>query len=676
MNINGGYTYTLNNSSPIVQNLTAGEVVQDTFTYTVADGAGGTDTATLTINVTGSQDLTSPAPNITPLNNATGLNGEYYGYNDSAAPGAGFRTHSDDGTATFGNNGVAGNLNSVEDIYTIINARNFAGGGTNNLVGTSASSAANVADVTFKARTLDYGFNPTVNSSLGSVSNVAAGAALGVGDNAANSATLALSNFLDQDRPTAFAQTGALNTGGTSGLGRTTDAAIRLSGQMYVQAGNYDFRVTADDGFRLSVAGQTLLEFDGNQAPTTRIFNNVSLGNLNGGLQAVELLYWEQGGNARLRIEYKLSSAPVGSFQALGLGNTALFTTENAPVVTNPELQDLVYDSATSSWQLRTGSRLDGDAANNILTGGAGRDYITGGDGNDVLNGGAGSDTLYGGNDNDTINGGDGSDLLVGGAGSDVLVGGKGDDTYRLSDKLDTITEIAGEGTDTVQLDGLYVAANIGSTYTLATDLENLTAFDGGAINLTGNAAANRIEGNTSSNTIIGGAGNDFIIGGAGNDTLTGGSGSDTFVWRLADKGAVGAPAIDNITDFNYIGGYSNVDNGSGQPTGGGDVLDLRDLLQGERSSVGSTGNATANVEVSNLLSYLDITTQTTAGVTDTVIRVSSSGGFAGGNYSTGAEDQRIVLNGVNLYSATSVTAGDEATLLKQLLKSGTLIID
>ena len=671
LNADGSYTYVLNNSSPIVQNLTAGEVVQDIFTYTISDGHGGTDKAALTINVTGAQDLTAGTPTITPLGTATGLNGEYYGYNDAAAPGAGYRTHSDDGTATFGNSGVAGNLNSVEDAYKIIDGRNILGGGSN-IVGTANSASTNVADVAFHARSIDYGSTPVVNSSLGSNSAVAAGVALPVGDGVANSTTRALSNFLDQDRPTAVAQVGAGNTGGTSGLGKTSDAVIRLSGEIYTQPGLYDFRVTGDDGYRLQVAGQTLIEFDGNQAPTTRIFTNVPLGNLQGGLQTLELLYWEQGGNANLKIEYKASNDPVGSYQVLSLSNTAMFTAESAPTITDTLIQDLVYDGATTTWQLRTGAKLDGDAADNTITGGAGRDYLSGGAGNDILIGGAGADTLDGGIGNDTLTGGAGNDLLIAGTGTDTLTGGIGDDTYRLSNKLSTIVENAGEGYDTVQLDATYVAANVGTTYTLGANLENLMAYDSAAINLTGNALNNRIEGNSSANIIIGGAGNDYLSGGGGNDTLTGGAGSDTFAWHLADSGVAGTPAIDTITDFTYGGGYSNIDTGAGVATGGGDVLDLRDLLQGEHTSSGVTANAAASIEISTLLNYVDVVISGS----DTILHISKTGGFTGGVFNSAVEDERIILQGVNLYTTVGVAAGNETLLLQTLIKNGTLVVD
>ncbi|WP_172203783.1 S-layer family protein, partial [Niveibacterium sp. COAC-50] len=677
LNSDGTYNYALNNTSTAVQNLTAGQVANDVFTYTISDGHGGTATTTLTVAVTGTQDLTAGTPSVVSVN-ATGLNGEFFGYNETASPGSGYRTHSDDGTATFGNHLVAGNLNSVEDMYTIINGRNALAGGSNNLVGSSATATTNAADVAFKARSLDYGFNPTVNSALGSNSNVAAGSALPTGDGNANSTTRGLSNFLDQDQPTGIVQTGAGNTGGTSGLGLTTDAAIRLSGQMYVQHGSYDFRVTADDGFRLNVAGQTLLEYDGNQGPTTRIFTNVALGDLNGGLQAFELLYWEQGGNARLRIEYKASGDPASSYQVMALTNTALFTNESAPTLVDPRIQDLVYDAASGSWQLRTGSILDGDASNNTITGGTSRDWLTGGDGDDTLIGNGGADTLDGGAGNDILNGGIGNDLLTGGAGTNTLTGGTGDDTYRLTTGTDTLVENANEGTDTVILDSTYYAAHpTVTTYTLASNFENLTAEGSFAINLSGNSANNRIEGNSAANVISGGGGNDYIVGGGGNDTLTGGSGSDVFVWHLADAGPTGTPAVDKITDFTYGGGYNNIQSGTaGVPTGGGDVLDLRDLLQGEHTSSGNTGNAASAVEISNLLNYIDVEVTGSGATLATVLHISKSGGFTGGTFNAGAEDQTIVLQGVNLYTATSVTAGDESTLLKTLIKNGTLIVD
>ncbi|WP_320152633.1 retention module-containing protein [uncultured Tolumonas sp.] len=53
---NGEYTYTLDNASAAVQSLKTGDTVQDTFTYTVSDGNGGTTDSTITINILGADD--------------------------------------------------------------------------------------------------------------------------------------------------------------------------------------------------------------------------------------------------------------------------------------------------------------------------------------------------------------------------------------------------------------------------------------------------------------------------------------------------------------------------------------------------------------------------------------------------------------------------------------------
>ena len=89
----------------------------------------------------------------------------------------------------------------------------------------------------------------------------------------------------------------------------------------------------------------------------------------------------------------------------------------------------------------------------------------------------------------------------------------------------------------------------------------------------------------------------------------------------------------------------------------------------GEASTEIVTGG-TPNI--GNLLQYLNFTV---AGGT-TTINVSSSGGFAGGTYAAGAEDQRIVLTGVDLYAVTGAANGNETQLLQRLLANGTLVVD
>jgi VCBS repeat-containing protein len=642
----GSYTYTLDNARIQTQNLINGQNATDVFTYKITDGNGGYDTATITVTVQGTLDITAITPQ--PVAIATdGLSGEYYGYNDTVT--AGNRVHADDTTAT--SLGTSSNIESVEDVELIINGRNAAMGGSASIVGTANAGATDAADVKFAVRTLDYGISPAVDGDLGANQGQAAGSLLLPQDNVALSTTRALGNFLDQDAATAIVQTGTptgATVGTQTGLGTTTDAIIRMTGFVYLERGNYDFRVTADDGFRLKVGGETLLEFDGNQPPTTRTYNNVEVSDLISGLTSIELLYWEQGGNAQLQFEFKLSSS--ATWAPFSLDSIAFFSTTNAPTLTDTRIQDIIETSTNQVYELRTGSVLDGDGNTNTLTGDAGRDYIQGFGGDDILNGFGSADYLDGGTGNDTLNGGDGNDILIGGTGNDSMTGGLGDDIYHVDSAGDVVVELAGEGTDTIEIEATY---NPG-TYTLAANFENLLIDGSANINGIGNASANRMTGNDGNNSLSGLGGDDRLVGGKGNDTLTGGTGNDIFEWNLADKGAPGAPAIDTVTDFTY--GAAKVDS-----------LDLRDLLVGESSTELVTGGTPV---IGNLLNYLDVVVA--AGTT--TIHISSTGGFTGGTYAPAAEDQRIVLTGVDLFNLTGTAT--EATLLQALLKNGTLVVD
>ena len=60
LNAAGAYTYTLNNSLSVVQALGQGESLSETFNYTVKDQHGGITVGTLTVNISGTNDLPVP----------------------------------------------------------------------------------------------------------------------------------------------------------------------------------------------------------------------------------------------------------------------------------------------------------------------------------------------------------------------------------------------------------------------------------------------------------------------------------------------------------------------------------------------------------------------------------------------------------------------------------------
>jgi hypothetical protein len=132
---------------------------------------------------------------------------------------------------------------------------------------------------------------------------------------------------------------------------------------------------------------------------------------------------------------------------------------------------------------------------------------------------------------NNVITGNTGNNILNGGAGVDTLIGGLGNDTYIVDTATDTITELAGGGTDTIQSSVTYTIAALNN-------VENLTLTGAAAINGTGNAGNNVITGNS---------GNNILNGGAGIDTLTGGTGNDIFLFQFSQS-TVANP--DRLTDF------------------------------------------------------------------------------------------------------------------------------
>ncbi len=96
------------------------------------------------------------------------------------------------------------------------------------------------------------------------------------------------------------------------------------------------------------------------------------------------------------------------------------------------------------------------------------------------------------------------------------------------------------------------------------------------------------LYGDAGIDTLFGNESNDTLVGGLGNDILTGGSGADIFKWTAADITSSGAPFTDTITDFSMAQG---------------DKLDLTDVLTGEGSDLTtylsfgtSGGNAVVSV--------------------------------------------------------------------------------
>lgn len=208
----------------------------------------------------------------------------------------------------------------------------------------------------------------------------------------------------------------------------------------------------------------------------------------------------------------------------------------------NVENLTLVGSSAING----TGNALDnvltGNSAANVLIGGGGNDtYVIGAGDSVVEAANSGTDTVQsaltytlGSNlENLSLTGsaainGTGNSLdniLTGNSAANVLTGGSGNDTYVVGSG-DSVVEAASAGTDTVQSS---------VSWTLGSNLKNLTLTGLSAINGTGNSSANILSGSSANNILSGANGNDTLRGGLGNDTVNGGSGNDTFLFGRGD---------------------------------------------------------------------------------------------------------------------------------------------
>ncbi|MGO7129118.1 beta strand repeat-containing protein, partial [Rhizobium johnstonii] len=201
--------------------------------------------------------------------------------------------------------------------------------------------------------------------------------------------------------------------------------------------------------------------------------------------------------------------------------------------------------------------------------------------------------TITGGAATDALSGGVGNDMLDGGAGADSLIGGEGNDTYIIDNAGDLVTEAADEGTDTIR--------TTLASYTLGSDVENLTYIGTAAFTGTGNDLANTIRGAAGADTLDGGGGADSLIGGAGNDTYIVDNAGD-LVTEAAEVGidtvrttlaayTLGA----NVESLLYTGSgsFTGTGNGLANTITGGAGNDTLDGDTGNDTLIGGAGNDT-----------------------------------------------------------------------------------
>ncbi|MGF1455390.1 MAG: Ig-like domain-containing protein [Alphaproteobacteria bacterium] len=563
VNADGSYSYDPNGA---FEALNTSETATDSFTYTVSDGEGGTDNATVFVTVTGVDEDPSvdPRPNTAPdaRNDAVTVS------EDQSAGGS-----------LLADNGNGADTDADGDPLTVI------GVGPGGTVGTPfllASGARLTVGINGAFTYETNGAFEILNT--GETATDSFTYTVSDGEGGTDTATVFVTVTGDTDLPPENPNTApdARDDGFTLGENETK------TGSLFADNGNGEdtdvdgdaFIVTAVDdkaasvGSTITLASGALLTVIGNGTFTYDTDN------------AFEFL--NNGETAFDSFTYTLSDGEGGSDTATVnltiTGETDGNDEDKGDVIIGTNGPDTLDGGAGND-------TIDGGNGNNVLNGGEGNDSITGGDrwGDDTVDGGAGADTIQGGSNNDSLLGGADDDSVNGGYGTDTLQGGSGNDTLEGGDRNDSLEGGAGD-------DLLLGGSDFGSDTLRGGDGNDTLRGGPGRDSLDGDAGNDTLEGGDQRDTLNGGAGDDSLDGGRWNDTLNGGTGNDTL------RGGDGADTFeldpgfrdDVLVDFDPNKGGEVIDaSGMGQS-----FADFEDGTPDGLINIADTGNT--NVAIVN----------------------------------------------------------------------------
>ncbi|WP_447981523.1 retention module-containing protein [Achromobacter kerstersii] len=692
---NGNWTYQLNNALAAVQNLKAGQTLSESFSVASQDG---TASSPVTVTIVGTNDapVSGDASAHVNISSSYVLKVGDFPFNDGVendsfqsvvitrTPGAG------EGTLTFNGQPVtAGQVITVADIQSgkLVFTAGSNGGDSSfgfsvrDAGGTEHGGKDTSAEHTFTLSTdkLVLG-NNNGNTDL----NGGGGNDIIVGDR------------------------GGSVTAVEPGKNYNISLIVDVSGSMKDKIGNTNMtRIDLLKASLTSLANQ-LAQHDGivnvrlipfaDTAKTGVTINNLSASNVKQLLDAIDAL--SASGNTNYEdafnkaVSWFNSQVTGGSDAAHNYQNLTFFLTDGDPnrYGSNGQsgsMKDVLQNSVDAAKPLVDGSGVLVGGNKVVMYGigmgaGVNNDYLrffdntnatgTGSQGFEVSSG-CNTSTQYvtgtvgqpqivnNANElNAALQGGHSSTELAA-VGSDTIHGGDGNDIM-FGDTINTDhLSWAGHAQGTHDGQGWqglvdYLTAQKGGVAPTTADLfsylqQNHAEFDkandtrggddflyGGKGDdiLYGQGGNDYLNGGEGNDILYGGTGNDVLVGGKGNDILVGGSGSDTFKWELNDQGTSAAPAVDRIKDFS-----------NATIANQGDVLDLRDLLQGEHTGT--------------LSQFLEFKKQGN----DTVINVSTNGDLQHN------VNQKIVLENVDL---TNNGALSSAQVINDLLTKGKLIVD
>jgi Ca2+-binding RTX toxin-like protein len=266
------------------------------MTATYVDSTGATQTLTIDSdgNITIPAGVTDVTVSVATVDDAEYEGDETFSVSVEGVEGA---TGTGTGTATITDNDLAPPIaqddtstsnHCFSGKYYAYDERTGGLGNMDSVADALALIAKNQPDVTFDVSNIDYQLsNGNQNGGLTSNSQ--------------------LQDFLGSD---ASSMKGAVPS-------NTTDGVMLLTGAVYLAAGTYSLKVNADDGYFIKVDGQVVAQYDGIQSTTERVHDTFTLSS--DGYHNVEIVYWDQGGNAVLGVaigQYE-DGALVGDFSPL-----------------------------------------------------------------------------------------------------------------------------------------------------------------------------------------------------------------------------------------------------------------------------------------------------------------------------------------------------------------------
>ena len=417
---------------------------------------------------------------------------------------------------------------------------------------------------------------------------------------------------------------------GTAAIGNELDNSISANEAANILDGGAGADMLSggdgDDTYRFGrgYGNDTIFEED----PVGGSMDIVELG---ANIAPADVVVSRSGDDLILSISGTADSLRLGSFLS-GPGNEVeRVVFSDGTIWTAAMLREMGVINGTAGADTLNGTPVDdtifGLAGNDALNGLGGNDFLDGGTGADTMTGDLGDDVYVVDNTGDmvietsaaggfdhvsssvnftlgnnveslalagtnpingtgnaldnTIIGNDANNVLDGKAGADLMSGGFGNDTYFVDNAGDVVFDEVNGGIDAVQSS---------VSFTLPSDVENLTLTLTGAISGTGNELNNVLTGNSANNTLTGGAGNDTLDGGAGTDSMVGGTGDDTYI----------VAQTTDLTTENANEGIDTVQSSITWTLNNTNGNNIENLTLTGTSLINGTGNALNNVLTGN----------------------------------------------------------------------------